>query len=132
MPRLTLTYLEPAKLIDSFLDGFEFFDYRVHGVLLEIHLLGKRKHLRSQRARHHNDAIGVCDDNVSGMDFNSVTNDTNIRSRETVVPDRSGRHDPQRVHGKTDLLQVSNIAHSAINDRAGKVERGHRRSHQAA
>src|SRR6266403_5379145 len=102
--RLTLFYLEPAKLLDGFFDGLELFDHRVHGVLLEIHLLGDRKHLRSQRARHHHDAIRVRNDNVSGMDFDSVTNDANIRSRETVVPDRSGRHDPQRVHGETDLL----------------------------
>ena len=44
MARPTLTYLEPAKLLDSLLDGLELFDHRVHGVLLEIHLLGERKH----------------------------------------------------------------------------------------
>jgi hypothetical protein len=78
MARLTLAYLEPAKLLESFLDGLEFFDHRVHGVLLEIHLLGERKYLWSQRARHNDDAIRIRDDDVGGMDFDSVTNDTDI------------------------------------------------------
>src|SRR6267142_3412041 len=78
MARLALAYLEPAKLLDSFLDGLELFDHRVHGVLLEIHLLGEHKHFRSKRSRHHHDAIRVRNDNVSGMDFDSVTNDTDI------------------------------------------------------
>ena len=77
-PRNGPASLEPAKLLDSFLDGLELFDHRVHGVLLEIHLLGERKHFWSKRARHHDDAIRVRNDNVSGTDFDSVTNDTDI------------------------------------------------------
>src|SRR3974390_751418 len=126
---LALTRLEPSEFLHRFLDGFEFFDVGVHGVLLEIQLLCECKNLCRFGARNDNDTVCVRNNDVGRLHFNAVADDRNVGTGEAVMTDGSGRHNPQGVHRESDLLQVSDVAHPTVDDRTGKFARRHRGTH---
>src|SRR5580698_11352508 len=89
--------LEAAKLFHSFLNGLQLFDGRVHGMLLEIHLLGELERGRRGRARHNDNAIRVGHDDVGRIHGDAVAHHRDIGAREAVVRHRSGWNDAERV-----------------------------------
>src|SRR4029077_8815429 len=78
---------QAAELFHGFLDGFEFFDVRVHRVLFEIQILREFESLRGGGARNDHHAISIGNHDVRGIHRDSITNDGNVGAGEAVMAD---------------------------------------------
>src|SRR5271165_75256 len=110
--------LEAAELFHSFLNGFQLFDGRVHGMLLEIHLLGELERGSRGCARHNDYTIRVGHDDVGRIHGDAVAHDRDIGASEAVVRHRSGWNDAERVDREPDFLQICDVADPAVDYRA--------------
>src|SRR5216683_3052608 len=80
---------QPAELFYGFLDGFELFDVRVHGMLLEVEFLSELESLGGGGARNDDHTISIGDHDVRGIHRHSIANDGDVGAREAVVADGS-------------------------------------------
>src|SRR6202030_1536823 len=124
MPNRRSAKLQPSKFLYRFLNGFKFFNVGVHGMLVEIHFLGYRQDLGSLRAGDNRHAVGVGNDDVTGIDRDSVTDHWDICARKPVVAHRSGGNNAQSVDRKSYFCEIRHVADSAVNDPSGKTTRG--------
>src|SRR5438270_9198724 len=77
--------LQPPEFLDRLTQRLIFFYVWVHGMLFEVHLLGKCKNFLCPGAWNHGNAVRIGDNDIASLDRHSITCNWNIGSSEAIV-----------------------------------------------
>src|SRR6202012_1141816 len=107
---------DPSKLLNSFNDRMILLNEWVHGVFGIVERLRFYQDVRGMCLRNHHDSVLVRDDDIPGIDLDSVARNRDVCSCEAIVPNGSGRHGTERIDRKLYPLQLRNVPYPAIHD----------------
>src|SRR5262245_63855651 len=83
------------------------------------------------RAWDNNHPVAVGNHNISLVYVRAIALHRNLAAGKTVMVYRGGGNNPGREHRKSNLAQVSNVTHAAINYGATVAARHHGGSHES-
>src|SRR5271165_314224 len=124
--------LQPSKLGNRFADGFVLFNVWKHAVFRFVQCLRLLKHVCCLLLRHHDHAIHIRNDDVSGANFNACAGYGNITASEAVVVHSCRWYNPAAEDGKLELSDLWRIPQASVDDSSRQTAVLHGGAHQTA